>query len=138
MKALYLEELPLGETFALGSHVFDAQTLEAFPFPKQFMAAAGWMRCYVAFNVKARAERVAREGIEPAFGPSPGIDNLQLLKPVQAGDTVSYTSTPITKRAFASKPGWGIYTSANEGRNQRGELVVSFDAKLLIAAKGSS
>ncbi|MDP4822928.1 MAG: hypothetical protein NWR47_03170 [Aestuariivirgaceae bacterium] len=132
MRALYLEELPLGETFQLGSHTFTAEELQAFS-PRQLIPAVGWMRCYVAFNAKARAARMAREGREPAFGPSPGVDNLQLLKPVVADDTVSYTSTPTTKRAFASKPGWGIYESANEGRNQHGELVVSFDAKVLIA-----
>lgn len=134
MKALYLEELPLGETFALGSHTFTAEELQTLP--RALAAAAGWMRCYVAFNAAARAERLAREGREPAFGPSPGVDDLQLLQPVQAGDTVSYTSTPITKRAFASKPGWGIYESVNEGRNQRGEVVVRFHAKVLIAAQG--
>lgn len=134
MKALYLEELPLGETFQLGSHTFTAEELQHLP--RQLAAAAGWMRCYVAFNAAARAERLAREGREPAFGPSPGVDDLQLLQPVQAGDRVSYTSTPITKRAFASKPGWGIYESVNEGRNQRGEVVVRFHAKVLIAAQG--
>jgi acyl dehydratase len=135
VKALYLEELPLGETFRLGNHTFTAQEVSAFPFPQSLLAATGWMKCYVNFNATARAERVARQGQEPPFGPSPGVDELKLQTPVKAGDTVTYTSTPTTKRAFASKPGWGIYESANEGRNQRDELVVSFKAKVLIAAK---
>ena len=135
MKALWLEELPLGETFTLGSHTFTAEEVGAFAFPQSLLAATGWMKCYVNFNATARAERLAREGQEPLFGPSPGVDDLKLPTPVQAGDTVTYTSTPLTKRAFASKPGWGIYESANEGRNQSGELVVSFKAKVLIAAK---
>ena len=134
MKALYLEELPLSETFTLGSHTFTAEELQTLP--RALAAPAGWMRCYVAFNAAARAQRLKREGREPAFGPSPGVDNLEILKPVNAGDTITYTSKPLTKRAFASKPGWGIYESANEGVNQRGELVVSFKAKVLIATKG--
>ena len=136
MKALYLEELPLGETFTLGSHTFTAEEVGAFPFPQSLLAATGWMKCYVNFNATARAERLAQEGHEPLFGPSPGVDDLKLQTPVNAGDTLTYTSTPTTKRAFASKPGWGIYESANEGRNHRGELVLSFKAKVLIAAKG--
>ena len=134
MKALYLEELPLGETFTLGNHIFTAEELQNLP--RALAAAAGWMKCYVNFNATARAERVAREGQEPSFGPSPGVDDLKSLAPVKAGDRITYTSTPLTKRAFASKPGWGIYESANEGVNQHGELVVSFKAKVLIAAKG--
>lgn len=136
MRALYLEELPLGETFTLGSHAFTADEIEGFGFPRQLLGCCGWMACYVAFNAAARAERLSREGREPAFGPSPGVSNIIFGAEIKAGDVVRYSSTPTTKRAFNSKPGWGIYESANEGVNQRGEMVVRFDAKVLIAALG--
>lgn len=135
MKALFLEELPMGETFTLGTHHFTAQEVEGFAFPKQLLGPCGWMAAYVAFNAAARAERLAREGREPAFGPSPGIEDLELGASIATGDAVTYRSKPINGRPFNSKPGWGIYESQNEGVNQRGEMVVRFRAKVLIATK---
>jgi acyl dehydratase len=69
----------------------------------------------------ARGERPAR------LGSSPGFTNLKWLKPVYAGDTISYRSTITGKRVSASRPGWGIAAHHNEGFNQHGEPVMSFD-----------
>ncbi len=57
--------------------------------------------------------------------------NLKWLKPVYPGDTVRYRSTVTGKRELASRPGWGIVMSLNEGFNQHGELVFSFEGKVL-------
>ena len=136
MKALWLEELPVGESFTLGQHRFTAEEIEGFAYPKALLSCGGWMACYVSFNAKARAERLAREGREPTVGPSPGIDRLEMLRPVHAGETITYTSRVLSKRAFQSKPGWGIYESANEGVDAQGGVVMRFVAKVLIATRG--
>ncbi len=38
-----------------------------------------------------------------------------------------YRTTLTSKRVSASRPGWGIAGHHNEGVNQHGETVISFD-----------
>ena len=60
------------------------------------------------------------------LGPSPGFRELKWLKPVYAGDTITYASEVVEKRVTKSRPGWGIVFAKNTGTNQKGELVLSF------------
>jgi acyl dehydratase len=83
-----------------------------------------WMRLMVASRRRAEA---AASGAVARLGSSPGFRNLKWLKPVFAGDTISYASTVADKRASASRPQWGLVFHQNTGHNQRGELVFSFD-----------
>ena len=73
--------------------------------------------------------------LSPEVGPGPGFTNLKWLKPVYPGDTVRYRSTVTGKRELASRPQWGIVFSLNEGFNQKGELVFSFEGKVLTARR---
>jgi len=68
---------------------------------------------------------VPREPVA-ALGPSPGFRELKWLKPVYAGDTVSYATEIIDKRTSSSRPEWGLMSIRNTGVNQNGELVISF------------
>ena len=89
------------------------------------------MSCYIATRDRVRDEARARgEDVVPT-GPSPGIRDLRWLKPVTPGDTISYRSTVTGKRELNSRPGWGMVFSMNEGFNQKGELVFSFEGKVL-------
>lgn len=158
MIGLYLEDIDVGLTVELGSHHFTREAIIAFatkydpqPFhldeeaarkgPFGVLSASGWhtgsawMKCYVATNQKAEAAMRAA-GREPAApGPSPGFTNLKWLKPVTPGDTISYRSTVTGKRELASRPGWGLVFSHNEGFNQKGELVFSFEGKVMTARR---
>ena len=69
---------------------------------------------------RARGEPVAQ------LGPSPGFRDLQWLKPVYVGDTMSYGSEVIETRPLNSRPGWGMISMRNTGVNQHGEPVISF------------
>ena len=90
--------------------------------------AAGWMRCYVETSM-----RLAGTCPDPAeSGPSPGFTQLKWIKPVHAGDTISYRTTITGKRDHAGKRDWGLIETHNEGHNQRGELVFSFNGKVLV------
>jgi len=161
MMGLYLEEMEAGQTFELGSHHFTREAIIAFartydpqPFhldeeaarkgPFGVLSASGWhtaaawMKCYVAANQAAEA-RMRGEGREPGLlGPSPGFNNLRWLKPVTPGDTISYRATVTGKRELRSRPGWGLVFSQNEGFNQKGELVFSFDGKVLTPARAGT
>ena len=48
------------------------------------------------------------------------------LKPVYVGDTVSYSTEVIEKRASNSRPEWGLMSIRNSGVNQKDEPVISF------------
>ena len=154
MIGLYLEEIDEGRVVELGSHHFTKEAIIAFaekydpqPFhlseeggrngplgvlsASGWHTAAGWMKCYVATNQKAEAAIRAAGGAPAPIGPSPGFTNLRWLKPVAPGDTITYRSTVTGKRELKSRPGWGLVFSLNEGFNQKGELVFSFEGKVL-------
>jgi acyl dehydratase len=68
-------------------------------------------------------------------GPSPGFRDLRWLKPVFAGDTLTYATEVVRKRELNSRPEWGIVFSHNTALNQRGELVYEFEASVLFARR---
>lgn len=93
--------------------------------------ASNWMRAIVGFwAAEAQAGRFV-----PKLGPSPGFRNLLWLRPVLAGDRITYGSRFIEGRKSASKPGWGIAQHRNFGINQRGELVFAFTGIVLWEAE---
>ncbi len=156
MLGLFLEEIDDGLGVDLGSYHFTRDSVLKFAWkfdPQPFHlsdeaglagpfgrlsasgwhTAAGWMKCYVATNEAARAKLRAAGKTLPEVGPSPGFTNLKWLKPVFPGDTVRYTCTVTSKRVLASRPKWGLVFSLNQGFNQHGELVYSFDGKVMNA-----
>lgn len=155
MLGRYYNEIEVGEAVELGTYAFTRENVLSFatkfdpqPFhvddaaaakgPFGRLAASGWhtaaawMSCYVATNDAAILARKASGKDGVASGPSPGFTNLKWLKPVYPGDTVSYRSTTTGKREMASRPTWGIVMSMNEGLNQKGEVVFSFEGKVLV------
>ncbi|WP_081744192.1 MaoC family dehydratase [Ensifer aridi] len=96
--------------------------------------SAGWMQCFVRFWAD-EARRLAAEGLHaPKLGPSPGFRELKWLKPVYAGDTITYAVTLLEARIVASRPGWRINTILCEGENQHGEAVLRFESKVIELA----
>jgi acyl dehydratase len=155
MLGLFYEDISVGLEVSLGSYHFTREDILAFaraydpqPFhvddaaaaagPFGRLAASGWhtaaawMNRYVATNDAARG-RLSEAGRElPQAGPSPGFAHLRWLRPVYPGDTLSYLCKVTRKRELASKPGWGLVESINEGHNQEGTLVFSFHGKVLV------
>ena len=146
----YLEDLVPGATTTLGSFTFEAKDIIRFaraydpqPFhldpeaarqslfgdlcASGWHTAAVWMKLMIGHRERHRreAERAGQEA--PKLGPSPGFKNLKWLKPVYAGDTITYASTIAGTRPSASRPGWGLAFHRNTGINQNGEEVFSFD-----------
>jgi 3-hydroxybutyryl-CoA dehydratase len=58
-----------------------------------------------------------------------GIENMRFIKPVRFGDTLTVKLKVITKR---ERKELGIVTVRNEVVNQKGEVVLGFDAMLLL------
>ena len=67
-----------------------------------------------------------------AWGPSPGFRDLRWIKPVLAGDTISYASQVEALRTSEKRPEWGIVQARNTGTNQHGELAFSFLATAFV------
>jgi len=147
----------IGETIELGSHTFTVDEIKAFASkydPQPFhvdeaaaersvfgrLCASGWHSCaiWMRLNLEHREDVVRRPwagpGPRPDYGPSPGFSNLRWLKPVYAGDTITYTRRATGHRALATRPGWRMMTIAAEAFNQAGEKVLEFDNAVLIEA----
>ena len=160
MLGLFLEDIDEGLPVDLGSYYFTRESILKFakkydpqpfhvsdkgglhgPFgglsASGWHTASGWMKCFVAMNNAARSKLLAAGKLSPEVGPSPGFTNLKWLKPVYPGDTVSYRCKVTSKRVLASRPQWGLVFSLNEGFNQKGELVFSFEGKVLTARSPS-
>jgi acyl dehydratase len=77
-------------------------------------------------------EAVARGDKIAVWGPSPGFRELRWIRPVLAGDTISYSTVIESKRLSDSRPGWGILQVRSSGSNQRGEQVYSVLATAFV------
>ena len=144
----FYEDIVIGAPTALGSHTFTAEEIKGYarrfdpqPFHLDEAAAershfgalcasgwhtmAVWMRLMVDTHQRLAAEKAARGDPVPQLGPSPGFRELRWLKPVYAGDTVSYSSAAIDKRPSVNRPQWGVISVRTTGHNQAGEPVVS-------------
>jgi acyl dehydratase len=151
----FLEDIVVGARREMGSFTFTPDAIKAFAVkfdPQPFhldeaagrqslfggLAASGWhitavgMKLLVADSQRQMAEAVARGEVPAVWGPSPGFRELRWLRPVLAGDTISYANEVAVVRATASKPGWGIVQARNTATNQRGEVVCTFLATAFV------
>lgn len=138
-------------TVPLGSHFFDPESIKAFARkydPQPFhvdeagaegtvfgaLCASGWhtAAAWMRRNLETAGPVWTGDGPAPVFGPSPGISNLKWLKPVFAGETVSYSRTALSHRAMASRPGWRILNIKAEGKDSTGARVIEFESAVLV------
>jgi len=148
----YFEDVKIGDRREIGSFTFTAENIKAFAAkfdPQPFhldeeagrksvfggLAASGWhvaaanMKLLVANFKRESAEVIARGEKPVVSGPSPGFRELKWLKPVLAGDTLTYASEVVSKRTLESRPEWGLVSFLDTGTNQRDELAFSFIAQ---------
>src|SRR3954471_13239926 len=111
----FFEDLEIGRRREIGSFTFTAEAIKRFAAqfdPQRFhvdeeegrkslfggLAASGWHVGSVCMKLMVTdGQRQAREAAErgekvAVLGPSPGFRELRWIKPVLAGDTVSYSS----------------------------------------------
>jgi acyl dehydratase len=90
------------------------------------------MKLLVADGQRQAREAAARGEPAAVWGPSPGFRELRWIKPVLAGDTISFASEVHSLRLSDKRPQWGILQGRNTGINQRGELVFSLLATAFV------
>ena len=151
----FFEDIEIGAQRELGSFTFTADSIKTFAAqfdPQRFhldeeegrkslfggLAASGWhvaavcMKLMVASGKRQIEEAAARGEEVAAWGPSPGFRELRWIKPVLAGDTISFSNQVEAKRTSEKRPEWGILQGRNTGTNQRGEVVFSFLATAFV------
>jgi acyl dehydratase len=156
----FFEDIAIGRRRDLGSFTFTPELIKAFAEkfdPQAFhldeeagrnslfggLAASGWhiasvcMKLLVADGKRLSEQQAARGEPVAVWGPSPGFRELRWIKPVLAGDTISYANVVESVRASDSRPEWGIVQARNTGTNQRGELVFSFLATAFVPRRSA-
>jgi len=156
----FFEDIEIGQRRELGSFTFTADDIKRFARqfdPQRFhlfeeegrnslfggLAASGWhvasvcMKMIVANGQRVAREQAARGETVAVWGPSPGFRELRWLRPVLAGDTLSFASEVESKRASGSRPEWGIVEVRNHGINQRGEPAFSFLGIAFVPRRGA-
>ncbi|MDI1265645.1 MAG: MaoC family dehydratase [bacterium] len=151
----FFEDMEIGARREIGSFTFTAEDIKRFAAqfdPQTFhldeeagrnslfggLAASGWhvgsvcMKLLVADGQRLMKEAAVRGEKVAVWGPSPGFRELRWIKPVLAGDTISFSSVIEAKRTSEKRPEWGILQARNTGINQRGEPVYSMLATAFV------
>jgi acyl dehydratase len=151
----FFEDIAIGQRRELGSFTFTAELIKKFAAqfdPQRFhldeeagrkslfggLAASGWhvgsvcMKLLVADGQRLTREAAARGEKTAIWGPSPGFRELRWIRPVLAGDIVSFATEVESVRPSEKRPEWGIVQARNTGTNQRGELVFSLLATAFV------
>jgi acyl dehydratase len=157
---MFFEEVVVGEIADLGAHTFTAEEIKRFASafdPQPFhldeaaaeashfgkLCASGWHTLAVWMRLNVRRLQQLSDGRAAAglaaarLGPSPGFEQLKWLRPVYVGDSVTFTTEVIAKRASRSRPGWGVVSMRSLGRNQAGEDVISFVGHVFVESRGN-
>jgi acyl dehydratase len=157
----FFEDIEVGQRRDVGSFTFTAEAIKHFATqfdPQRFhldeeegrkslcggLAASGWhvgsvcMKLLVADSQRQAREAAARGEKVAVWGPSPGFRELRWIKPVLAGDTISFVSEVESVRTSDSRPEWGIVHARNTGANQRGEPVFSLLATAFVPRRSAS
>ena len=136
---IWWEDFKVGERSEMGRHTFGEQ--EIIDFGRQFdpqpfhidpeaarrspfggLIASGWHTC--AIGMRLMVEHYIGRAV--SLG-SPGIENVNWLKPVRAGDTLTYSRIVLESRASLSRAGVGLVNHRWEAVNQAGETVLTME-----------
>lgn len=144
----FFEDLQVGQRREVGSFTFTPEVIKKFAAqfdPQRFhldeeegrkslfggLAAPGWligsacMKLLVADGQRQAREAAARGEPVAIWGPSPGFREMRWIRPVLAGDTITYSNEVVSLRTSEKRPQWGILQARMTGKNQRDEPVFS-------------
>lgn len=93
------------------------------------LIASGWQVGAIAFRMVVQAGWLYGGAIA-----SPGIDKVRWLAPVRPGDTI-HTEVEVTGARPSSKGGRGILELAYEVKNQKGEIVMTWQGIQIMATR---
>lgn len=144
MNEKYLEDLRVGDRFGSDSFHVTEESIIAFARnfdPQPFhldsaaaersvfkgLVASGWHTAAMSRKLFVTGE------LRPAGGSvGLGVDELRWPRPVKPGDTLRLVTEILEVRPSQSKPDRGVIRIRNVTTNQRGEVVQSFVASVLV------
>ena len=150
MTERYLEDLKVGDRFTSGpyevtepainefAHEFDPQPfhLDRVAAEKSIfrgLVASGWHTAAITMRL------LVTSGLNLAGGAiGLGVDELRFPMPVRPGDKLSLEVEVIDVRPSQSKPDRGTARLRYTTRNQRGEVVFTQTATVLVPKRGCS
>jgi acyl dehydratase len=141
---LYLEDLKIGDRF--GSDTIEVTEQGIFDFARQFDPQPFHLDCDAArqsifkeltasgWHTAAMSMRLFVTGEFKPVGGSIGlaVDELRWPQPVRPGDILKLETEILDVRKSKSKPDRGIIRIRNVTTNQRGEIVQTFMAFVMI------
>jgi acyl dehydratase len=146
---MFIEDVPLDERTVLGDYTFTEDNIMRFarsydpqPFhidreaaaksPYGSIIASGWHTAAVWMKLMvAHMQRHLPAQSDTSF-ISPGFRELRWFKPVRPGMTLTYSTEPIAKLPWPSRPEFGLLESRNEARDEEGALMISFIGRVLM------
>jgi acyl dehydratase len=157
----FFEDIEIGQRREAGSFTFTAEDIKRFARqfdPQRFhlseeegrnslfggLTASGWhvasvyMKMAITDRQREEREAAARGERIAVWGPSPGFRELRWLRPVLAGDTLSFASVVETKRISETRPEWGIVQIRSVGTNQHGEPAFSLLASAFVPLRSAA
>lgn len=139
---LYLEDLYVGQRFTSAPHQLDADQIKKFaaefdpqPFHLSDEGAAGSMFGTLAasgWHTMALTMRLLVESVPLADGVIGASTEVAWPKPTRPGMALQVFSEIVDIRPSRSKPQMAIVTMRSETRDQEGEVVQIFTAKMPV------
>jgi len=138
---LYLDDLAVGQRFASGPRAVDEAAIKAFAGtfdPQPFhldeaaasslfggLAASGW-------HTAAVTMRLLVESVPLAGGVIGAGGEIAWPRPTRPGDVLTVGSEVLEATPSRSRPDRGMVLLRSETRNQRGEVVQTLTARLVV------
>ena len=145
---LYLDDLHVGRRFASGTHTIDETQIKAFAAqfdPQPFhldetialgtffggLAASGWHTAAITMRLLVDGGAPIAGGIVGAGG------EIGWPKPTRPGDVLHVESEILEVTPSRSRPDRGMVTMRSQTLNQRGEIVQTLTAKLVVPRRAA-
>ncbi|MDM0042250.1 MaoC family dehydratase [Variovorax sp. J22G21] len=142
-RALYLEDLNVGDRFMSDGHELDAEQIKAFAVlfdPQPFhtdeeaakatffggLAASGWHTAAITMRLMVNSGLPLANGVIGSGG------QISWPQPTRPGDVLRVESEVVEITPSRSKPDRGMVQMRCETRNQRGEVLQHFLPKLVV------
>ena len=150
LRSRWFEDIPVGEFHVFGSYTFSEQ--EMIEYGKLYapqvyhtdpdaaldtryrgLTASKWHVCAIWMRLMVGYMENYARGVEDGRRNGAGVrvENLELLVPVKAGHTLTFSHEIIEKPEKVIRDKWGIIRSRNEAFNHRSELVMRFVIDIL-------
>jgi len=140
---LYLDDLQVGQRFKSATHVIDAAQIKAYARefdPQPFhlddgaaqstlfagLAASGWHTAAITMRLMVESGLPLAGGIIGSGG------EISWPKPTRPGDVLSVISEIVEVTPSRSRPDRGTVKVRSETHNQRGEIVQTLLARLIV------